>query len=207
MVNSKQFPAFSSVAVANDLVRRAHDCGQRDLSANKMHDLVYIAHGWHLGLTGHPLVLDRPMANVDGVFLPDLREAGCWGARRIDEPIAEVVLDEARGVMVEVAPSIPERAPVRAVIARVWALWGGVSSYDLRNFTREVGAPWDLIWNDEDRPDDEPQSLPSGTVRLWFRDYVESEERKAALIRRQRNDMGDTQKLLARPDPGRLRVV
>ena len=148
-----------------------------------------------------------PMANVDGVFLPDLREAGCWGARRIDESIAEVVLDEARGVMVDVAPNIPERAPVRAVIARIWALWGGVSSYDLRNFTREVGAPWDLIWNDEDRPDDEPQSLPSGTVRLWFRDYVESEERKAALIRRQRNDMGDTQKLLARPDPGRLRVV
>lgn len=207
MVQSNTFPTFSSVAVANDLLRRAQDCGQRDISANKLHDLVYIAHGWHLGLTGYPLVEDRPMANVDGVFFPDLREAGCWGARRVDEPIAEVELDEVRGVMIERAPTLPERAPVRAVISRVWALWGGISGYDLRNFTREVGAPWDLIWNDEERPDDEPQSLPSGTIRLWFRDYVETEERKAALMRRQRSDIGDTQKILVRPDPGRLRVV
>ena len=200
--------SFNSVAIANNLVARAQRGKRTDLSGNKLQDLVYLAHGWHLGLTAKALISQRVYAGHDGVFIPELRDAGCWGGNKVLEPISQIVMDSQKGVMTEHIPQLPANHPVLAVMARIWAIWGQMSAYELRDFVREHGAPWDLIWNDEDRTDDEPQLVPTGTIRLWFMGYVASEERKAlAAAARKNNNIGDTQQLLVSPDPGRLRVV
>lgn len=196
---SSRLPRYSSVAVANTLLEVNASQGARAPTADQLQDWVYLAHGWHLGVTGRPLLQDQLMACSEGVFAVDLRETGCRGSHRIEEPISLIATDERRGMMVEQTPSTPEQAPIRAVLKRVHKLWGQQSAYELRQVVREVGGPWDLIWNDEERPGDEPQLLPTGTIQLWFADYAEAEQRRAALQA--------TQKLLARPDPQRLRVV
>jgi uncharacterized phage-associated protein len=47
--------AINALAVANHFLDIAEKAGQR-LTPMKLQKLVYFAHGWHLGLTGEPLL-------------------------------------------------------------------------------------------------------------------------------------------------------
>ncbi len=198
-------PRFSSVAVANAFVEFARLAGLPGAQPRHLHDLVYIAQGVHLAETGRALLSDGLMADRDGVYALELREAGCWGTHVVHEAIRCVVLDEERGQLRELTPRIPELAPLRKLLARVWARWAALDAFDLHAATQDLGTPWDLVWNDEERPDDEPQPLPNGVIRAWFREHaagVSPARRAAAGANRV-----STQRLLARPDPQRLRVV
>lgn len=202
-----RLPRFSSLAVANVFVAMARAAGSTSLSPRKLHDLVYVAQGIHLADTGASLLADSLMAERDGVYAAELREAGCWGAHAVQQPISCVRMDEARGQLREITPRIPPHMPVCKLLARVWRTWGEVQEFDLHDFTREHGAPWDLIWNDEERPDDDAQTLPNGTMRVWFREYAGSRPVPTARPRGTVSTTVRTQRLLARPDPERLRVV
>lgn len=192
---------YNVVAVANFFIDEGLRSDAPDLSANKLHDLVYLAHGWHLGALAKPLLSTPVWAHRDGVFVPELAEAGCVGSKRVEARASLLLLDEARGVMVEQEPQIEVEDPVSVRLAKVWELWGHYSAYDLRAFTREHGAPWDLIWNDESRALDVPRRVPDGTIRLWFRDYLV----RRGKVQRLNERLGDTQAILVQPDPNRLR--
>ena len=202
-----RLPRFSSLAVANAFLAMARAEGAPALSPRKLHDLVYVAQGVHLADSGASLLRDSLMAERDGVYAGDLREAGCWGAHAVTEAVSCVRMDEQRGQLREITPRIPPHLPVCKLLARVWRVWGPVPEFDLHDFTREHGAPWDLIWNDEDRPDDDAQALPNGTLRVWFREYIARRPAPTPRPRGSSQPAVRTQRMLARPDPERLRVV
>lgn len=192
----------SAVAIANHLIACAKRDGVVDLNSTKIHHLVYIAHGWHLGVRGGPLIAGRVMAHRDGVFINDLRESGCTGTKRVEAPIAVVETDEARGVMVESQPVVPPGDPAVPALEWVWRTYGRLTPYELSSFAREHGSPWDLIWNDERRDDDEPCPIPNGTIRAWFREQVAQTPGASEGV-----GYDETQTLLEKPDPNRLRAV
>lgn len=204
---------LSAVAVANELAALALAARVTDLSPSKLHDLVYLAHGWSLGVAGKALIAGAIHAWRDGVFAPELREAGCWGTKRLDGWVTTLVTDAARGVMVEQTPRLPPKDPAHKTLAAAWKLYGGLSPFDLSRITKEAGAPWDLIWNDEQRPDDEPKPIPNATLRLWFRELAAKRRGKAQLgltdTRRFHASVGleATQQMLEQPDPERVRAV
>lgn len=205
---------YSAVAIANFFVRQAAKDGVRDLSPAKLHALVYFAHGWRLGVIGRSMVNGGVKAHRDGVFVPELREAGCWGTKRVEGLIAVVKLDETRGLMTEQTPELAADDPALASLEWVWKTYGRVPPFELARMTKEVGAPWDLIWNDEERPDDEPKTIPTGTVRLWFRELSARRRRESqqqALSGAQQREsapaLEETQQLLEQPNPDRLRSI
>lgn len=63
----------SSLSVARYLVTRAKEQG-RTLSPMKLVKLVYMAHGWMLGIYGRPLIEDTVEAWQYGPVIPDLYE-------------------------------------------------------------------------------------------------------------------------------------
>lgn len=197
----------SAVAVANFFVVRAQRESVRDMIAQKLHDLVYLAHGWRLGVVGKPMISTPVNAHRDGVFAPELREAGAWGNRRIDQLIAVTRIDEKRGMMVEQTPEVPPSDPAVPTLEWIWKAYGKQEPFEVSRVTRHAGGPWDLIWNDEERTDDEAKLIPNGTMRLWFRE--EAAKRRAAqpTAPMPSKKLEQTQQLLARPDPDRLRNV
>jgi uncharacterized phage-associated protein len=201
----------SAIAVANHFVQSALSEQARDLPGSKIHGLVYIAHGWRLGASAQPLISSRIMACRDGILIPELREAGCWGARNVTQPISVYATDPARGVMTEQTPLLPPGDPVAPVLAWVWKTYGKMAGYRIAEHIKELGGPWDLIWNDEERPDDEPKPIPNTTIKLWFRGLSARREAQARgdVSATQRPGLKpkleETQQLLARPDPNRLR--
>ena len=58
-------------AVANFFLDQAQEEGQK-LDHMKLQKLAYIAHGWHLAITGEPLFHERVEAWPYGPVIPDL---------------------------------------------------------------------------------------------------------------------------------------
>ena len=165
-----------AVAVVNAFLHRAVASGAADFTPSKAHDLVYLTHGLHLARQGKRLTADGLHADAEGVFSPSTRSAGCRGTRRIDKPLTRMLPDGDSGLLREQTPLISSKSELNELINSVWSRWGLVSSFDLREFTRAPGSPWDLVWNGEERHGTAPRRIPDSTIRCWFmRALAESE--------------------------------
>ena len=62
---------FSAAAVANEFLHLAHR-DDRPITPLKMQKLVYFAHGWHLAITGAPLISEPIQAWQYGPVISSL---------------------------------------------------------------------------------------------------------------------------------------
>jgi uncharacterized phage-associated protein len=149
---------YAAVAVANEFLRRARESRQV-LSATQLHELVYCAHGWHLVVAGQPLISGPVAAHRGGVYIPDLKSAGCWGVGPV-QGLLHLVDD------VQTFPRVEAGTPARFTIDHVWDDYGPLSRYDLTRFTLTEKGPWDQVWNADGRH--ESALVPNRLLREWF---------------------------------------
>lgn len=85
-----------------------------EMSAMKLHRLVYYSQGWHLAWEGHPLFEDEIQAWANGPVIPALYELhrGSFTLKAGDLYAARNAAARARA-----AESAPDRRPVLAVAA------------------------------------------------------------------------------------------
>jgi uncharacterized phage-associated protein len=161
----------SALAIANYFIQAAKTAGlaNKDFPPAKVHGLVYLAHGWLLGSAGAPIVSGKIAADHDGIFIPELRDAGCAGTKNVTELVSLIKMDEVRGVMTEQTPQLtPQNATVPA-LAWIWKTYGPLSSFSIGQHIKESRSPWDLVWNDPERADTEPKNIPNAAIKAWFR--------------------------------------
>ena len=165
--------AFPSKAVANYFLT----LGQRDsipLSPMKVQKLVYFAHGWHLALTGQPLINEQVEAwqygpVVDTLFhefkiygnqpIDDLAtsydwKSETWFAPNVDDP------DYATCINVPLAKKLMDR---------VWDTYGQISAIRLSNMTHEPGGPWDLVVKEYKGQVPKGTDIPWEAITKYFR--------------------------------------
>ncbi len=122
--------------VANEFLRLAKE-RQRSVTPLQLMKLVYIAHGWMLGLYGRPLFPDRIEAWRYGPVLPDLyRLVKTYGA----DPIPRTL---GAGGM----PQLDETE--HDLVGQVYERYGGMSGVRLSALTHQPGTPWAQSWNPE----------------------------------------------------------
>lgn len=159
----------SAVAVANTFIARGLEQRAPDLSPTMVHELVYLAHGWHLGQTGQPLISSAIAAFRDGVMIPELREKGFWGTRRVEEMLS--VLDPTESsvtIMQSQVPEVTKDDPAMTIIEWIWNTYGALTPFQLNNLAREPGSPWDKVWNHPQRTREEPYDIPQPLIEKWF---------------------------------------
>jgi uncharacterized phage-associated protein len=97
----------------------------------QLQKLVYIAHGWQLGLYGRPLVNEPVLAWKYGPVIPSLyREYKSYGS----SPIANDVPSKPEGFD-------PEQEDT---IEQVWRGYGKRTGVSLSALTHEPGSPWSI---------------------------------------------------------------
>ena len=121
----------SSLAVANHFVELADSRGDT-LTPMQLLKLVYIAHGWMLGLHGRPLIRDEIQAWQYGPVIPKLYNAlKSYRSNPVIRPLKSL---EAQDGDFDAAE--------REVIAQVFDLYGGYSGPDLSRITHADNTPW-----------------------------------------------------------------
>jgi uncharacterized phage-associated protein len=160
----------SALAIANHFIQAAldQDLASRDFTPAKVHGLVYLAHGWLLGSAGAPIIKGQVMADRDGVFIPELRDAGCTGTKNVTALVSVIEMDDKRGVMVEHTPQITRQNPTVSALAWIWKTYGPLSSFSITQHIKESGSPWDQVWMQARRANDAPRQIPNATIKAWF---------------------------------------
>ena len=134
---------YPATTIANEFLHRSFDKDEW-LTHMKLQKLVYLAHGWHLGFIGTPLVQERVRAWKWGPVILELyREFARFGGRPIDELYSELsTLDDEP---VTQSPRLSEAdAPSREIIEAVWDNYKSYSATELSSLTHKPNTPWDI---------------------------------------------------------------
>jgi uncharacterized phage-associated protein len=156
--------AFSAKSVANEFLRLAYQDVKR-ISPLKMQKLAYLAHGWHLAVTGRPLLNESIQAWKYGPVIPTLyREFKESGSASIVSPAAVLRNGQWVPARLEDEGTPEEVATARQVIERVWQQYGSFTASDLTTLTHTEGSPWDRTPDKE-----EPGTVISdASIREYF---------------------------------------
>lgn len=138
-------PAWSH-EIADELIELALADGK---AFNQMHlqELVYIAHGWCLAITGQPLTGDRPEALEHGPEYRRLADAFArWGIQPITSQI-ELPAQHSNVSKTDATSGAHELFPLeRDILRRVYAEYGHLQTCQLASLTRANETPWDHVF-------------------------------------------------------------
>lgn len=121
----------SALQIGNWFVRRARKDSGGVLSVMKILKLAYIAHGWHLGLTGEPLFADRIQAWRYGPVIPTLYDTFRDQGMKVEHEVRKE--DE-----------VPLNEESERILEKVWEKYSGFTAFQLSEITHQEGAPWQV---------------------------------------------------------------
>lgn len=135
-------PAYSSLAIANEFIRRADRDGRVPLTHMQLQKLVYLAHGWHLAFANDPLIEDEIEAWELGPVIRRLYDAlKQYGRSRISKLIDwgdDTPFDLDMG-----GPALEELDESKQrIIELVWQNYGEFPAFQLSALTHQEGTPW-----------------------------------------------------------------
>lgn len=157
----------SSVAVARYLVERAAEFN-RVLSPMKLIKLVYMAHGWMLGLYGRPLVREEVEAWQYGPVIPELYQ--------------RVKKFRTRPVPIDGLASNEDAADFDArekkLLDQVHDIYGKHTAIKLSQMTHSENTPWEMIWNNSGRSGVIPNDVIEEHYSNLYKQYSEAAQEK-----------------------------
>tara|TARA_R110002050_G_scaffold224978_1_gene360855 strand:+ start:68 stop:544 length:477 start_codon:yes stop_codon:yes gene_type:complete len=123
----------NSFTVANRFLSLARERGDT-LTPMQLLKLVYIAHGWMLGLYGRPLINEEIQAWQYGPVIPRLYNAiRKYRSMPVDAPIPD-----------RTAASLADDED--SIIRQVYEIYGGLTGPALSRITHADGTPWALTY-------------------------------------------------------------
>ena len=123
--------------VANYLLQLAEASG-KTLTPMQVIKLVYLCHGWLLGLLGLPLIRENVEAWRYGPVIPDLYKA-----------VRQYRSDPVQGPLRDAGNDAVFDEAERDIVAQVFQVYGDDSGIALSRLTHAPGTPWHITWNSE----------------------------------------------------------
>lgn len=158
--------------IANAFILRAMAYSTHDMTPMKLLKLVYIAHGWSLGINNQPLFVEKVEAWKYGPVIRDLyHHIKQYGNQPISKPL-NVPVEE------DIAQADKD------LINRVWDVYGELDGLQLSSITHRDGSPWSKTWDARGlhgltiEPDD---------IRAHYRDLVQQARANATTTAAQTN--------------------
>lgn len=108
--------------------------GKEDQSMTpmKLIKLVYIAHGWSLGLYNEALITESPQAWKYGPVIPSLYdEFRQYGNQKIAVTVDENPIQDDK---------------TNRLLQKIWNTYGKYTAIELSAMTHEPETPWSIIW-------------------------------------------------------------
>jgi len=135
---------YPAVAIANHFLELAKN-EHKIIQPMKLQKLVFLAHGWHLGIHEKPLITERVEAWEWGPVIPSVYHAfKQFGRKPVTESGESPAWNEC-GSVVSTIPRVNEDdQETKDFLREVWKIYGKYTGIQLSNLTHEKGAPWDI---------------------------------------------------------------
>jgi uncharacterized phage-associated protein len=167
----------SAIAVANYFLAKAKIVG-KSMTPMQIVKLVYVAHGWHLGLTGKPLFVDDVQAWKYGPVVPSVYNAfKKYGSGPILEPGTEIKFDEGFNFgnlkASSVVPEVHDQQR-RNLLDRIWDVYGSYDGITLSAMTHKTRTPWDIAYNDMGGKFQSGFPIPNELIRAYYKQKADA---------------------------------
>ncbi|BDI29436.1 hypothetical protein CCAX7_14870 [Capsulimonas corticalis] len=137
--------AYETEAVANYILELAN-IENKPISPMKLHKLLYFAHGWHLAITGQPLLDESIEAwNYGPVVHTIYQEFKEFGNSPITTFATVFKKGSRTGFEVAKLPEGAEYELARKILKRVWDVYKDYTALQLSSMTHEKGTPWSQV--------------------------------------------------------------
>lgn len=161
----------TALEIANYFIEKSLESGE-ELTPMKLNKLVYIAHGWYLGLADKPLIGEAAQAWKYGPVIPSVyHRFKSYGGAQITslEPASDMV-------------TIPEvrDEELKEFLQRIWDVYGRLSGLQLSSLTHQEGTPWSVTRHRYgDSRDNGGAMIPNDLIKQHYKGKVDA-RRKAA---------------------------
>jgi len=134
--------AYSASKIANYFLDKA-STEARAVTPMQLIKLVYIAHGWHLGYFGEPLIDETVQAWRYGPVIKSLYDKiKHYGRSSVSEPLQTGPAPWNRDSSVD-----PQ---TESLLDSVWDSYAGFSGTQLSAMTHQSDTPWYEAWHHQD---------------------------------------------------------
>ncbi len=155
-----------SLAIANYFIMKSLDEGV-NLTSMKILKLVYIAHGWHLGLNGTALITEGVEAWKYGPVVRKVyTELRDYGNNSVKE------LTTIYKGFKRITPTV-EDADVEKFLDKVWDFYKKYSALQLSSLTHQPNTPWDIVWNKEGHNSGNAP-IPNNYIEEHYKDKIKA---------------------------------
>lgn len=160
---------YDPKAIANYFIEVAAAEGKK-LTPLQVIKLVYIAHGWHLGLTGQPLINEPPQAWQYGPVIPSLYHAlKIYGNEDVTEPIGVYDMSSWPNINLKKrAVETPKEQATIHFLASVWNAYKHFSGIQLSAMTHQQGTPWQKTWDEDGAKYSKGVQIPEPSIREHY---------------------------------------
>lgn len=149
--------AFPPIEVANAVLTEAW--GQKKLmTIMQLLKLVYISHGWSLGLLDAPLVDEEPEAWQHGPVFPAIYRAFRGSG---SQPITQL----GRGLF-GATPIANLAEPQKEIVQSIVKNYGDMHAFGLSRITHNPDTPWSLVYKDGSGSSEE---IPDSLIRDHYK--------------------------------------
>jgi uncharacterized phage-associated protein len=150
----------SPLAIANYFIKKSFDEG-KELTPMKLVKLVYLAHGWYLGLKGTALINEPVSAWKYGPVIESLYHIF---KRYGNEPIR--ALEPFCGI-IPIAGD--ELGPF---LDKIWDVYGEMSALELSTLTHQTNTPWDKVWHRQNGRGRRPAQIGNDCIRQYYLERI-----------------------------------
>ena len=139
-----------------------------DITPMKLIKLVYIAHGWYLGLTEQTLIDENPEAWKYGPVISSLyHEYKHLGNSPIKKGFSQPVKLDNK---------------VEKFLDKIWEVYGNYSATELSAKTHQSNTPWYKVWNNIKNEDYFFIQIPENFIRDYYKNMFEKNRNKAEKV-------------------------
>lgn len=132
----------SPISIANYFIQKSFDTGV-EITPMKVLKLVYIAHGWNLGLNGTPLINEAVQAWKYGPVVESIyKEFRTYGSSQITTLGTYFAIESFS----DITPVLTDNNN-SILLDKVWEVYKNYNGLQLSALTHQPGTPWDIVWN------------------------------------------------------------
>lgn len=156
---------YHPLQISNYFINKSFEDGVQ-ITPMKVLKLTYIAHGWYLALTDHPLINEQTEAWKYGPVVRSVYDAfKRYGKGDINQ------LAFGFGSSVTLKP-IKDNKQVTDLLDDIWRIYGRLSGTQLSNLTHQPGTPWDITWNNNGGSLKRGAIIPNKLIRKHYKSLL-----------------------------------
>lgn len=152
-----------ALAVANYFVKKSFDEGI-PVTPMKLVKLVYISHGWYLGLSDEPLLSERVEAWKYGPVVPSVYNAfRRYGGGEITQAAAVTPFS---GQPVYPMVTNPD---TDTFLNKIWDVYKNLDGLALSAMTHQENTPWDKAWNHQGGKNEKSKVIANDDIQEHYK--------------------------------------